>query len=156
MCLLYKLTGKVFWFQSNFTLFFALQNVWQDFGWDCRGPAVPSSPNHSPEGLKGEVVNQGEGNAKGNPRVMKIQGISHLGQPAPLCPCQAVLESCSLCPECSGAILWARGPGNLAADTYSFGWKSLVNSFENCGSSLGSCPDSYMPLGLQLPHQYPL
>lgn len=69
MCLLYKLTRKVFWFQSNFTLFFAHQKAWQDYGllWDFRGSAVPSSPSHSAERLK-EEVNQGEGNAKGNPR----------------------------------------------------------------------------------------
>lgn len=89
MCLLYKLTRKVFWFQSNFTLFCARQKVRQDYGllWNCRGPAVPSSPVHSPEGLKGEEINQGEDTAKGTPRIMKIQGISHLGQPTPLCPC---------------------------------------------------------------------
>lgn len=89
MCLLYKLTRKVFWFQSNFTLFCAHQKVQQDYGllWNCRGPAVPSSPVHSPEGLKGEEIKQGEGTVKGTPRIMKIQGISHLGQPAPLCPC---------------------------------------------------------------------
>lgn len=67
MCLLYKLTRKVFWFQPNITLFFAHQKIWQDCGllWDCRCSAVPSLI-HSPEGIKGEGLNLGDGSAQGS------------------------------------------------------------------------------------------
>lgn len=72
MCLLYKLTRKVFWFQSNFTLFFAHQKIRQGCGllWNCQGSAVPSSLlTHSPEELKGEGVNLGDGSAQGSRHV---------------------------------------------------------------------------------------
>lgn len=152
--LIVQLTRKVFWFQSNLILFFAHQKARQDYGllWNSElCPAVPSSPIHSPEGLEGEEINPGEGSAKGIPGFTKIQGLSHLGQPVLLCPCQAVLQSRASGSEHQVLFSGQDAQGTQVLTFIPLGWESLVSSFKNCGNSLGSCPDSYMPLGLRIP-----
>lgn len=42
-CLLYKLSRKIFWFQSNFALFLSVKKRGKiQVVWNCRGPATPS------------------------------------------------------------------------------------------------------------------
>lgn len=120
MCLLYKLTRKAFWFQSNSILFFVHQKIRQDYGLpiDYRGPAVPSSPTHSLEGLRGKEINLGEVSAQGSRhREHPIWDSQLLCVPARLC-LRAALQAWSF--QVS-VVFWATHTGNMAPEIYSCG-----------------------------------